>query len=59
MLPLFLHFQYSSRVACDNCKQTGEGMIVLMKKQFCKECAKKIIPIYQEQLSAILEKLED
>ena len=59
MLPLFLHFQYSSRVACDNCNKTGEGIIVLMKKQFCKDCAKKIIPIYQEQLSAILEKLEE
>lgn len=59
MLPIFLHFQYYSNVACDICNKTGEGIIVLMKKQFCKECAKKIIPIYQEQLSAILKKLEE
>lgn len=58
MLPLFLHFQYDKRLVCDNCNKSGEGMLVLMKYAFCKECAKKIIPVYQKQLSAISEELE-
>jgi len=59
MLPVFLHFQYDTKVACDNCNKSGKGMVVFMKYSFCKECAKKLIPIYQAGLNAILEKLEE
>ena len=40
MLPVFLHFQYDKRLVCDNCNKHDEGMLVLMKYAFCKECAK-------------------
>lgn len=59
MLPVFLHFQYDKRLVCDNCNKHGEGMLVLMKYAFCKECAKKLIPIYQADLNALLEKFEE
>lgn len=57
MLPVFLHFQYDTKIVCDNCNKYGDGMRVLMKYAFCKECSKKLIPIYQEYLNAISEKL--
>lgn len=58
MLPVFLHFQYSKSVVCDNCKKSGSGMIVFMKHEFCKDCAKKIIPIYQSYLNEILKEID-
>lgn len=58
MLPAFLHFQYETKLVCDNCNKSGKGMLVFMKYAFCKECAKKIIPVYQKYLNAISEELE-